>query len=85
MKRSQWARLFTRDTFSLIAGWVIIFYQMLYVPPKEVNEWFLLLAGSLIGVPGIAEVIALRGGRSTAVPPSPLPGEASSSRQSSLP
>ena len=40
---------------------MLIFQQAVFVPPLQVNEWFLLLAGSLIGVPGVAELIALRG------------------------
>jgi hypothetical protein len=71
------ARVLTRDTISFAGGWFIILYQMFYVPPTEVNEWFLLLGGSLIGVPGVAEIIALRG-RSTDAPVSPPPAGASS-------
>lgn len=58
-------RVLTRDTISFVGGWFIILYQMLEVPPTQVNEWFLLLGGSLIGVPGIAEIIALRGRKPT--------------------
>jgi len=81
------ARVLTRDTVSFVGGWVIILYQMLGVPPTNVNEWFLLLGGSMIGVPGVAEIIALRGGRDgrekpTAEPPSQPPAPASSGRQS---
>lgn len=50
-----------RDILSYCGGWFLIIYQALFVPPKDVNEWFLLLGGSLIGVPGVAEIIAWRG------------------------
>jgi hypothetical protein len=71
----------TRDTISFVGGWFIILYQMLYVPPTGVNEWFLLLGGSLIGVPGVAEIIALRGERSTDAPVSPPPAGAFSQQE----
>lgn len=61
----------TRDITSYFGGWFLIIYQALYVPPKDVNEWFLLLGGSLIGVPGVAEIIAWRG-RTTGSGGSPL-------------
>lgn len=65
-----------RDTISYVFGLVLIGHQALYVPPAQVNEWFLLLGGSLIGVPGVAEVIAWRGragGSSTITGSSPSP------------
>jgi len=67
-----------------VGGWLIILYQMLEVPPTQVNEWFLFLGGSMIGVPGIAEIIALRNGRAkpTVEQSSPPPAEASSSQES---
>lgn len=72
------ARVLTRDFISFGGGWFIILYQMLEVPPTEVNEWFLLLGGSLIGVPGIAEIYALRAGRRTDESPSAPPSGVSS-------
>jgi len=77
------ARILTRDVISFLGGWFIILYQMLEVPPTQVNEWFLLLGGSLIGVPGVAEIIALRNGREKPTDESPLPPPAVAS--SSLP
>lgn len=71
-------RVLTRDAISFCGGWFIILYQMLEVPPTQVNEWFLLLGGSLIGVPGVAEIIALRGRKPTDPPVSPAPAGASS-------
>lgn len=49
------------DLLSYFGGWSLIGYQALAVPPKDVNEWFLLLGGSMIGVPGVAEILSWRG------------------------
>jgi hypothetical protein len=57
-----------KDVTSYLGGWALIAYQALFVPPREVNAWFLLLGGSLIGVPGIAEIIAWRKAVGTDVP-----------------
>ena len=87
MRRPGWLPIFL-DTFSYAGGWFLIGYQLLEVPPKDVNEWFLLLGGSLIGVPGIAEILAWRSreaigtgssGGSPPPPGSPLPESSSSS------
>jgi hypothetical protein len=75
------ARVLTRDVISFVGGWFIILYQMLEVPPTQVNEWFLLLGGSLIGVPGIAEIIALRGKKLTDGQSSTVPVQDSSAQQ----
>jgi len=79
----NWFTVF-KDVTSYLGGWALIGYQALAVPPKDVNVWFLILGGSLIGVPGIAEIIAWR--RDTAnsgglLPPpdSALPQSSSSS------
>lgn len=58
-RKVGWFTVF-KDVTSYLGGWGIIAYQTLFVPPREVNAWFLLLGGSLIGVPGIAEIIAFR-------------------------
>jgi len=72
-----------RDVISYLGGWGLIIHQALFVPPGTVNEWFLLLGGSLIGVPGIGEILALRaraqGG--TDASPSQPPAPESSVRQ----
>jgi hypothetical protein len=65
---------------------VLIVYQMLVVPPGNVNEWFLLLGGSLIGVPGIGEIISLRNrqngsGTGTATSPTSPPAPDSSAQR----
>lgn len=76
------ARMLTRDAIMFVGGWYVILYQMLEVPPQNVNEWFLLLGGAMIGVPGISEIIALRSGRGklTDAPVSPAAPSASSSQ-----
>lgn len=68
---SGWA--LTRDILSYVGGWALIVYQALAVPPKDVNEWFLLLGGSLIGVPGVAEILAWRGRGDSGTAGLPLP------------
>lgn len=77
-----------RDVTSYLGGWALITYQALVVPPHDVNAWFLLIGGSLIGVPGVAEILTLRGRASTGIgmpdssprpPDSPLPESSSSS------
>jgi hypothetical protein len=54
-----------------------------------VNEWFLLLGGSLIGVPGVAEILAwrARGSTGTETPdssPQPPDSQQPESRSSSI-
>lgn len=64
------------DLMSYFGGWSLIGHQALAIPPKDVNEWFLLLGGSMIGVPGVAEILAWRGRQSptgTAAPGSSPP------------
>ena len=78
-RRPKWLTVFI-DVSSYIGGWALIAYQALAVPPKDVNEWFLLLGGSLIGVPGVAEILAWKARNGTigtetpgsSPPPAPL-------------
>lgn len=58
-----WATVF-RDTASLVCGWLIIFKQagILFAAPAEVSEPLLWLAGAMIGVPGVGQILALRFG-----------------------
>jgi hypothetical protein len=44
----------TRDILSFLGGWALIFQQAAFVEPSQVNEAFLVLGGSLVGVPGLA-------------------------------
>lgn len=60
-----------RDTTNFLGGWALIAYQVREVPPGDMNEWLLLLAGTLIGAPGIAEIFAWRNRIGTATPESP--------------
>lgn len=55
----RWVTI-ARDVISYLGGWALIGYQVRFVAPSDVNEWFLLIGGSLIGVPGIAEFFAMR-------------------------
>lgn len=74
-RKPGWFTVF-KDVTSYLGGWGLIAYQALFVDPKEVNAWFLLLGGSLIGVPGIAEIIAWRKA-ATGVPAGSPPAPAS--------
>lgn len=53
-----------RDITSYLGGWALIFKQagILFVPPAQANETLIWVAGLLIGVPGIAQIIAWRTG-----------------------
>lgn len=79
--RPRWVTV-VLDVTSYMAGLALIGYQCLAVPPAEVNEWFLLLAGSMIGAPGAAEILAMRSrqqrGIGTDAPASSLPASDSS-------
>lgn len=59
----------TRDALSFLGGWALIFQQAVFVDPSQVNEAFLVLGGSLVGVPGlmlgatsVLDAISRRGG-----------------------
>ena len=58
------------DTASWVGGWVLIFKQagIVFPPPEQVNETLIWLAATMIGVPGIAQILFARfgGGTSTA-------------------
>ena len=47
-----------RDGLTFLGAWGIIGWQMLAVPPRNVNETFLLLAAALLGYPFGAEAVA---------------------------
>lgn len=38
---------------SFLGGWALIFHQAVFVEPSQVNEAFLIVGGSLVGVPGL--------------------------------
>jgi len=77
-RRDRW-----RDVVTFVGAWFIIGWQMLMVAPADVNETFLVLAATLLGVPFGAEAVArIRGaGGSTTPPeqPSPAPGSSPAS------
>lgn len=75
-RRPGWFTAF-KDVTSYLGGWALIVYQALVVPPQQVNAWFLLLGGSLIGVPGISEIIAWRRTNTGTSVGSPLPQDSS--------
>jgi hypothetical protein len=58
-----------------VLGWAIIFKQagILFVPPAQVSESLIWMAAALIGVPGLAQLAALRFGGSAPTPGSPGP------------
>lgn len=83
-----------RDLVSLVCAWLIVFKQagIVFDAPAELSEPLLWLAGAMIGVPGVGQVLALRfggggsgGGRGGGGPPPVRPvsrrsGSASSAR-----
>lgn len=61
--RPQWWRVLT-DLVALTFPWVLIFKQagIGFAPPAEVSEPILWLAGLMLGVPGVGQIVALRFG-----------------------
>ena len=60
-QRPAWWRVLT-DFVALTFPWVLIFKQagIGFAPPTEVSEPILWLAGAMLGVPGVSEVLARR-------------------------
>ena len=58
------------DVASLTLPWVLIFKQagIVFAPPAEVSEPILWLAGAMLGVPGVAQILAIRFGGGTTSP-----------------
>lgn len=58
-----WATV-VRDTVSLVCAWAIVFKQagIIFDPPAALSEPLLWLAGAMIGVPGVGQILALRFG-----------------------
>ncbi len=73
-----------RDAASFLFGLALMSHQAFFVPPPDFNLWVLIMGGSLVGVPGAAQVLgAARGGQSggsaSTTPPSlPQPPESQS-------
>lgn len=75
-----------KDVTSYVGGWALIVHQAAIVPPHDFNLWLLALGGTLVGVPGFSQLIAMRTGNGPwlspseeSPPPSPLPSSSSSS------
>lgn len=71
-----------KDALSYLGGWGLIVHQALVVPPQDFNLTLVLLGGTLVGIPGVGQLLALRtGGPPTPDPPadSPPPQSPSSS------
>jgi hypothetical protein len=71
-----------KDVLSYLGGWGLILHQALVVPPKDFNLTLVLLGGTLVGIPGVGQLLAIRtGGSSSSSPPpdSPLLPSSSSS------
>jgi hypothetical protein len=62
-----------RDFIAFTFPWVLIFKQagIIFEPPAQVSESILLLAGAMLGVPGVAQILSMRFGASTGSSPSP--------------
>lgn len=56
-----------RDFTAFTFPWVLIFKQagIMFPPPQEVSEPILWLAGAMLGVPGVAQILAFRFGGGT--------------------
>lgn len=72
-----------RDFVALTFPWLLIFKQagIGFAPPAEVSEPILWLAGAMLSVPGVGQVLASKfgGGIGTAASPPPDPSPASPS------
>jgi hypothetical protein len=66
-----------RDVVALTFPWVLIFKQagIGFTPPQEVSEPILWLAGSMLSVPGVAQILAFRFGGGTGTAGSPPPDQ----------
>ncbi len=78
-----------RDVVSLTLPWILIFKQagIGFAPPAEVSEPILWLAGAMLGVPGVAQILSFKfgGGTGTAESPREPPLPPSPSLPSSSP
>lgn len=69
LKAPGWVTVL-RDTASLVFAWLIVFKQagIIFDPPAQLSEPLLWMAGALIGVPGVGQILSARfggGGEST--------------------
>jgi hypothetical protein len=84
-QRPGWLTLVI-DVVSLTFPWVLIFKQagIIFTPPTSVSEPILWLAGAMLGVPGVAQILALRFGGTTGPQQQPGAPPDSSSGPSSI-
>lgn len=71
-----------KDILSYLGGWALIFHQALGVPPQDFNLTLVLLGGTLVGIPGVGQLLAARTGGSPSEDPaldSPPPRRSSAS------
>jgi len=83
--RPGWITL-ARDITSYVGGWLLIFRQagILFDPPAQPNDTVIWIGALLIGVPGVAQILAWRfGGGSTTAPVGSSPAAPGSSSQQS--
>lgn len=78
--RPGWTTLL-RDIGSYLIGVAIMFKQagIIFTPPPQANQTLIWIAALLIGVPGVAQIIALRFGTGSQPLPPPSPDSSSSS------
>lgn len=69
-----WPRVLL-DLAAFTLPWVVIFKQagIGFSPPNEVSEPLLWLAGAMLGVPGVSQVLAFKFGGGTGMGDSPRP------------
>lgn len=60
-----------KDVLSYLGGWGLIVHQALFVPPPDFNLTLVLLGGTLVGIPGVSQLLAIRTGGSPSPDPSP--------------
>jgi hypothetical protein len=73
-----------KDILSYLGGWGLIVHQALVVPPQDFNLTLVLLGGTLVGIPGVSQLLALRtGGEPSPVPLEGSPRSSSRSRSES--
>lgn len=58
-----------KDVASYLGGWFLIVDQALFVPPQNFNLYLLLLGGTLVGIPGMGQLLAMRTGGGQSPPP----------------
>lgn len=60
-----------KDILSYLGGWGLIVHQALVVPPQDFNLTLVLLGGTLVGIPGVGQLLALRTGSPPSEDPEP--------------